>query len=161
MKAGSIPDTQDFEVKDEENGGANGPWRSRVAREAGNPGILRNYEVLVSEELEGLSKDAVEDLLVRAGARCVPDQNAFSFSPQVTGIIIADSTASMDAKMVTRQLRNYRLATVEKDWLLDSLGDWAPRPLLPYMIEQVWFVTGCFKVFFNYMFCFVRSPKKI
>ena len=91
--------------------------------------------MLISEELDGLSAAAAEDLLLRAGARCVPDENAFS--PHITPVIIADSAASMDAKVVNRRLRMYKMATVEKDWLLDSLGDWAARPLLPYMMDQV------------------------
>jgi len=134
---GNIPRPDDFEVLDEENGGENGPWRSRIARANGEKPILFGFEVVVSGDMEGLSKSNVEDLLSRAGARCLPDENAFSFSPSSTRLIIEDSTSTMNAKVVSRRLRSYQLATVEKDWLLDSLGGWSARPLLPYMLPGV------------------------
>ena len=38
---------------------------------------------------------------------------------------------------VLRSLNQLKLAVVEKEWLLDSLGGWQIRPLLPYMQEGV------------------------
>ena len=85
---GAIPSPEEFEALDEENGGENGPFRSRLARENGDNPILFGFEVIVSGDMEGLSKSNVEDLLTRAGARCVQDENAFSFTPGSTRIII-------------------------------------------------------------------------
>ncbi len=34
-------------------------------------------------------------------------------------------------------LEKLGMAVVEKEWLLDSLGGWQLRPLLPYMLEGI------------------------
>jgi len=137
MRCHYIPDTKEFEVKDKETGGRYGPLKSRLDKEGGNAGILSRFEFLVNEDCEDLAKDDVTDLIERAGGRVVMDTNDFSFSPLVTGLIIADSIVTMDVNTVVNNLRDYHLPTVEKDWLLESLGEWSLRPLLPYMIGQV------------------------
>ena len=48
VRLGFIPKEEEYEVKDEENGGANGPWRSRVARQSGKPGIF-NKSVWIND----------------------------------------------------------------------------------------------------------------
>jgi hypothetical protein len=38
---------------------------------------------------------------------------------------------------VSERLEKLRLVVVEKEWLLDCLGGWELRPLLPYMVEGI------------------------
>ena len=128
---------ENWEVTDEELGGANGPWRARKRKEEGGALLLAGYEILIDGQLDGLEKGSVEDLLSRAGARAVPDRNAFSFTSGVTRLVLVDSTAGIGAKMVGRLLRSYKLAMVDKDWLLDTIGGHCVRPILPYTLESI------------------------
>ena len=126
-----------WEVTDEELGGANGPWRARKRKEEGREPLLTGFEVLIEGELDGLDKSSVEELLGRAGARAVPDKNAFSFTSGVTRLVLVDSTAVIGAKVVAKLLRSYKLAMVDKDWLLDTLGGHCVRPILHYTLDTV------------------------
>jgi hypothetical protein len=38
---------------------------------------------------------------------------------------------------VVRSLNQLKLAVVDEEWLLDTLGGWQLRPLLPYMTEGI------------------------
>jgi len=126
-----------WEVTDEELMGANGPWRARKRREEGREPILSGYQVLIEGQLDGLDKSSVEDLLDRAGARAVPDKNAFSYTAEVTRLVLVDSTAVVGAKLVGKMLRTYKLAMVDKDWLLDTIGGHCVRPILNYTLDTV------------------------
>jgi len=128
---------ENWEVLDEELEGANGPFRSRKSREEGNKPLLAGFEVLIEGQLDGLDKSNINDLLSRVGARSVPTLNLFSCTVGVTRLIIVNSTASYGAKNVTKMLRSYRVAVVDKDWLLDSVSSHSVRSLLPYTIESV------------------------
>eukprot|EP00092_Neocalanus_flemingeri_P085521 GFUD01107622.1.p1 GENE.GFUD01107622.1~~GFUD01107622.1.p1 ORF type:complete len:191 (-),score=76.72 GFUD01107622.1:69-641(-) len=133
----NVARADNWEVIDEELGGANGPWRARKRKEEGREPLLAGFEVLIEGELEGLNRSKVVDLLRRTGARAVPDKNAFSYTSGVTRLVMVDSTANVGAKVVGKLLRSYRLATVDKDWLLDTLGGHCVRPILHYTLDTV------------------------
>ena len=126
-----------WEVTDEELMGANGPLRARKRREEGREPLLAGFQILIDGDLEGLDTASVEDLLARVGARAVPDRNSFSFTAEVTRLVLVDSTANIGAKMVGKLLKNYRLAMVDKDWLLDSIGGHCIKPILNYTVNTV------------------------
>jgi len=128
---------ENWEVTDEELMGANGPWRARKRREEGREPLLSGFQFLVDGELDGLDKSSVEDLLTRAGARSVPDKNAFSYTSEVTRLVLVDSTAAIGAKLVGKLLKTYRLAMVDKDWLLDTIGGHCVRSILGYTLATV------------------------
>lgn len=133
----NVARAEKWEVTDEELGGANGPWRARKRKEEGRGALLAGFEVLIEGELDGLDRSSVEDLLDRSGARAVPDKNAFSFTSGVTRLVLVDSTANIGAKVVGKLIRSYMLATVDKDWLLDTLGGHCVRPILHYTLNTV------------------------
>merc|ERR1719431_468495 len=126
-----------WEVTDEELMGANGPWRARKSREEGQEPLLAGFQVLIDGDLEGLDTSSVEDLLARVGARAVPDKNSFSFTSEVTRLVLVDSTANIGVKIVGKLLKNYRLAMVDKDWLLDSIGGHSIKPILNYTVSTI------------------------
>ena len=128
---------ENWEALDEELEGANGPFRSRKSREEGNKPLLAGFEVLIEGQLEGLDKSNINDLLSRVGARSVPTLNLFSCTAGVTRLIIVNSTATYGAKNVTKMLRSYRVAVVDKDWMLDSVSSHSVRSLLPYTVETI------------------------
>jgi len=126
-----------WEVTDEELMGANGPWRARKRREEGREPLLSGFQVLIDGDLEGLDKTSVEDLLFRVGARAVPDRNSFSFTSDVIRLVLVDSTANIGAKLVGKLLRTYKLAMVDKDWLLDTIGGHCIKPIMNYTVNTV------------------------
>ena len=126
-----------WEVLDEELGGANGPFRARKGREEGRKPLLAGFEVLINGPLDGLDKPTIEDLLSRVGARTVPRVNMFSCAPGITRLVLVNSATNYGVKEVTKMLRSYRLAVVDKDWLLDTVSSHSVRPLLPYTINTV------------------------
>ena len=121
----SLGRAAEWEVRDEEMEGVEGPRLAREARERGEGGrLMAGMEVLVREELEGLDRPAVVDLLTKAGARTVNTITSFNFSssggPKVE---LVDSVSWMEEREeeVVRQLRNSKVVMVEKDWLLDTI----------------------------------------
>merc|ERR1719219_937353 len=103
--------------------GANGPWRARKRREEGREPLLAGFQVLIFDHLEGPDTSCVEDLLARVGARAVPVKDSFPFLlsySEFPRLVLVDSTANYGANMVRDLLNNYRLAMVDKYWLLDS-----------------------------------------
>ena len=126
-----------WETLDEELGGANGPFRSRKSREEGRKPLLAGFELFVDGEVDGLDKSNIDDLLQRVGARTVPTVNLFSCSPGVTRLVLVNSAAAYGAAAGVRMLTRWRLAVVDKDWLLDSLCSHTVRPLRPYTADTV------------------------
>ena len=126
-----------WETLDEELGGANGPFRSRKSREEGRKPLLAGFELFVDGEVDGLDKSNIDDLLQRVGARTVPTVNLFSCSPGVTRLVLVNSAAVYGAAAGVRMLTRWRLAVVDKDWLLDSLCSHTVRPLRPYTADTV------------------------
>jgi hypothetical protein len=121
----------DWEVRDEELEGEEGPRRAREGRQGQEAALLQGFEVLVAGDLEGLARGAVEDLLARVGARAVTDLGSFSFSGGVTRLSLVDSQEAMEGREreVLQLLRAYKVATVEKDWLLDTICSHQVRPI--------------------------------
>ena len=99
--------------------------------------MLSGFQVLIDGDLEGLDKTSVEDLLFRVGARAVPDRNSFSFTSDVIRLVLVDSTANIGAKLVGKLLRTYKLAMVDKDWLLDTIGGHCIKPIMNYTVNTV------------------------
>ena len=126
-----------WETLDEELGGANGPFRSRKSREEGRKPLLAGFELFVDGEVDGLDKSNIDDLLQRVGARTVPTVNLFSCSPGVTRLVLVNSAAVYGAAAGVRMLTRWRLAVVDKDWLLDSVCSHTVRPLRPYTADTV------------------------
>ena len=134
----NIGKAEKWEVTDEELGGANGPWLARKRREEGRERLLTGFEVMIDGNLEGLDNTNMEDLLSRAGARVVPDKNAFSYgSPSVTKLVMVDSTAKAGLKVVQKWLRIFKLATVDKDWLIDTISGNVVRPIMQYTLSSI------------------------
>ena len=96
------------------------------------PPLLSGYEVMVEGELVHLPSLSLNDLLARVGARRVLSVNSFSFTRDITRIIIVESAHSYGAEASRRRLRRERLAVVDKDWLLDSISCHCVRPLRYY-----------------------------
>ena len=126
-----------WEVLDEEMGGANGPFRARKSREEGRQPLLKGYEILIQGELDGLDESNINDLLSRVGAKTVPTVNLFSCTPGITRIVIVNSTTAFGAQKVSNLLKKYRLATVDKDWLLDTVSTHSIRSLLHYTLDTI------------------------
>merc|ERR1712013_246147 len=127
-----------WEVKDEgveEGLEEEGPRKSREARELGEAPLLRGYEILLKEELEILQRESAKDLITRAGARPVKEMSGFNFGETIK-IELVDSIQWMDEREehVLRQLRNYRVATVAKDWLLDTICSHEIKPVAEYTL---------------------------
>jgi hypothetical protein len=128
-----------WEVRDEELEGTQGPRLAREAREQRGSGLLlAGFEVLVRGQLEGLARPAVTDLLTRVGARTVTDIQGFSFSG-VSRLQLIDSVQAMESqeKEVVQLLRAYKVATVEKDWLLDTICGYEIKPISGYSLPGV------------------------
>merc|ERR1712179_394156 len=132
-----------WEVTDGELIGANGPWRARKRREEGREPLLAGFQVIIFDYLEAPDISSVEDLLARVGARAVPvedieDSFSFSFSySEFPRLVLVDSTAKIGATMVGKVLKKYRLAMVDKDWLLDSIGGYSIKPILNYTVSTL------------------------
>ena len=123
----------EWEVRDKELEGAEGPRLAREARQRGEGRrLMAGMEVLVREELEGLDRPAVVDLLTRAGARTVNAITSFNFSsgggPKVE---LVDSVAWMEEREedVVQQLRSNKVVMVKKDWLLDTICCYQIKPV--------------------------------
>jgi len=134
--SGALSDAASWEVTDEELGGSNGPWAARQARLSSRPPLFKGFQVFVSGELEGLDRPAVEDLISRTGAKCVADSTAFSFSPSVVRLVLVDSVVGTQGPQQARMLKNMRIATVDKDWLLDSICSHSIRPIYPNHVME-------------------------
>ena len=126
-----------WEVLDEEMGGANGPFRARKSREEGRQPLLKGYEILIQGDLDGLDESNINDLLSRVEAKTVPTVNLFSCTPGITRIVIVNSTTAFGAQKVSNLLKKYRLATVDKDWLLDTVSTHSVRSLLHYTLDTI------------------------
>ena len=126
-----------WEALDEELHGANGPFRARKGREEGKKPLLAGLEVLIDGPIEGLNKPNIEDLLFRAGARTVPRVNMFSCTPGITRLVLVNNVSEYGQKEVTRMLRSFRLAVVDKDWLLDTVSSHSRRPVQQYTLDIV------------------------
>ena len=127
---------EDWEVTDRELG-SDGPRRSRKRREEGRPPLLSGYEVMVEGDLAHLPNLAVNDLLARVGARRVLAVNSFSFTRDITRLIIVNSAHSYGTEASRRRLRRERLAVVDKDWLLDSISSHSVRQLRDYTADGI------------------------
>ena len=68
----------DWEVRDEELEGEEGPRRAREGRQGQEAALLQGFEVLVAADLDGLARGAIEDLLARVGGKLVTDLGSFS-----------------------------------------------------------------------------------
>ena len=90
---------------------------SKEEERSGTKTLLAGFQIL-----KALDTASVEDLLARVGARAVPDKNSFSFTLEVTRLVFVNSTANIGAEMVGKFMKNYKLAMVDKDWLLGSIG---------------------------------------
>ena len=132
----NIDKAEQWEVLDEELDGANGPYRARKHREEGGRPLLTGFEILLEGDLPGLGRDNVGGLVSRMGGRVVPTLNLFSCSPGVTRIVIVNNTVE-SAGLVRRLIKSYRLATVDKDWLLDTICGHELRSLLSYTGDKV------------------------
>ena len=126
-----------WEALDEELNGANGPYRARKGREEGKKQLLSGFEVLIDGQIEGLNKPNIEDLLFRAGARTVSRRNMFSGTAGITRLVLVNSVNEYGQKKVTKMLRSFRLAVVNKDWLLDTVSSHSRRPLQGYTLDIV------------------------
>ena len=126
-----------WEALDEELNGANGPYRARKGREEGKKQLLSGFEVLIDGPIEGLNKPNIEDLLFRAGARTVSRVNMFSCTAGITRLVLVNSVTEYGQKEVTKMLRSFRLAVVDKDWLLDTVSSHSRRPLQGYTLDTV------------------------
>ena len=126
-----------WEALDEELNGANGPFRARKGREDGKKPLLAGLEVLIDGPIEGLNKPNIEDLLFRAGARTVPRVNMFSCTPGITRLVLVNNVNEYGQKEVAKMLRSYRLAVVDKDWLLDTVSSHSRRPVQHYTLDIV------------------------
>ena len=127
----------DWEALDEELNGANGPYRARKGREEGSKQLLSGFEVLIDGPIEDLNKPNIEDLLFRAGARTVSRVNMFSCTAGITRLVLVNSVTEYGQKEVTKMLRSFRLAVVDKDWLLDTVSSHSRRPLEGYTLDIV------------------------
>ena len=87
---------------------------------------------MVEGDLAYLSSLAVNDLLSRVGARKVLSVNSFSFTRDITRIIIVNSAQCYGTEASRKRLKRERLAVVDKDWLLDSISCHCVRPLRYY-----------------------------
>merc|ERR1719234_1894379 len=134
----NLAKAEHWEAKDEELDGVEGSRKSREAKARGDAPLLKGYEVLVKEELEGLEGGSVEDLLKRAGARPVKEMNSFSFGEAIK-LELVDSTFWTEDKEddVLRLLRSYKVATVEKDWFLDTFCSHEIKPLSGYTLQSM------------------------
>ena len=98
--------------------------------------LLSGYEVMVGDLVEGdlahFPPLTVNDLLARVGARRVLTLDSFSFTRDITRIIIVNSAHYYGTEASRRRLRKERLAVVDKDWLLDSISAHCVRPLKYY-----------------------------
>jgi len=137
LNRADLAKAEQWEARDEELGGVEGPRKSREAKARGEAPLLKGFEVLIKEELDGLGGDSVEDLLKRAGARPVREMNSFSFG-EALKLELVESTDWMEEKQdaVLRLLRSYKVATVAKDWLLDTICSHEIRPLAEYTLPM-------------------------
>ena len=126
-----------WEALDEELNGANGPYRARKGRQEGKKQLLSGFEVLIDGPIEGLNKPDIEDLLFRAGARTVSSVNMFSFTAGITRLVLVNSVIEYGQEEVTKMLRSFRLAVVDKDWLFDTVSSHSRRPLQGYTLDIV------------------------
>ena len=145
-----LSDALRWEARDEELEGE-GPRRAREARQAGAGLLLAGFEVLVEGEMEGLDRAGVEDLLARAGARSVTSIEGFTFGPEVVRLALVDSMEELEKVQVAaaRRLRAYKVATIEKDWLLDSICGHEVKSIsggsVMDMSAKLWSVSGVLK----------------
>ena len=98
---------------------------------------MSGFEVLIDGPIEGLNKPNIEDLLFRAGARTVSRVNMFSCTAGITRLVLVNSVNEYGQKEVTKMLRSFRLAVVDKDWLLDTVSSHSRRPLQGYTLDIV------------------------
>ena len=134
---GKLGQAEEWEVTDYDLSEANGPWRSRMRREQNGRHLLAGYEVLVDGELEDLDKPVFNDLLTRVGARRVHSLTSFSFTREITRLIITNSAVTYGAQNALKRLRKERLAVVEKEWLLDTIAGYSIRPLINYISQTI------------------------
>ena len=75
--------------------------------------------------------ELVVDAVLRSHTRAVTDLGSFSFSGGVTRLSLVDSQEAMEGREreVLQLLRAYKVATVEKDWLLDTICSHQVRPI--------------------------------
>ena len=133
----NLDNADKWEALDEELNGANGPFRARKGREEGKKPLLAGLEVLIDGPIEGLNKPNIEDLLFRAGARTVPRVNMFSCTPGITRLVLVNNVNEYGQKEVAKMLRSFRLAVVDKDWLLDTVSSHSRRPVQQYTLDIV------------------------
>ena len=124
-----------WEALDEKLNGANGPFRSRKGREEGKKPLLAGLEVLIDGSYEDLHKQLLEDLLFRAGAKTVSGVNMFSSTPGIMRLVLVNNVSEYGQKEVTRMLRSFRLAVVDKGWLLDTVSSYSRRPVQQYTLK--------------------------
>jgi len=140
VERGEIQDPLKYEVLDSELGGANGPFRSRISKVEGKLPILHGWEIMVMGEIPTIPNSAMAKLISFLGARFIADFNDFSSSAEYRKIVIIDVIADVSAKQARRLMKTKKLAVVDKEWLLETIGGWEIRPLIihaPTDIEPV------------------------
>ena len=89
-----------YEVKDMELEGATGPTKSREAKAANLPPLLKGWEVMVMGSIQTIPENSVKELIKLCGARFVDQLKKFSFSRDFKGIVVVDSITELEARQV-------------------------------------------------------------
>ena len=89
-----------YEVKDMELEGATGPTKSREAKVASLPPLLKGWEVMVMGTIQTIPENSVKELIKLCGARFVDQLKKFSFSQDFKGIVVVDSITELEARQV-------------------------------------------------------------
>ena len=123
----NVVKAKQFEVCDEELGGAKGPWLSRIARLSSKPGLLKGFEVLIADQLDSIDDESVRTILKWTGATIV--ENVEEFSADKNNLILVNKVGANHGDEAQEYL------IVDKTWLWDSIGGYevVPTPSPSYL----------------------------
>jgi len=136
LQLGTMQDPAHFEALDSELGGATGPRRSRLAKQAGQAPLLTGWEIMIFGEISDIPAGDLTHLITTLGARHIRQFEEFSRNDaNAVKVVIVDCIGDFPLEQVLKLLRKQRLAVLDKQWMMESIGGWEVRPMFPHVSD--------------------------
>ena len=130
---GLLVKPDDYEVLDSHD--EPGPHRSRSR--GLRPKLFEGYEICLSGSFNLMRKEDLQILLTLEGAKMARTVHSMSF--KLKGVIVTDDnmTEQTNSPDAERHFKSFKLVTVSKDWVLDSISGYFLHPVSSYLKHQV------------------------